>query len=101
VDTWGVIEGDKLRGTFQRKGSHAPLYYARSLTHSPEGTGMYCSHCWRSPMTTLYPFRFGLSYTTFLITNLMVAAPQVKVGSSKAVTVNARNSREVGGDEVV
>ena len=30
--------GGKLPVSFPRKGSHAPLYYARNLTHSPEGS---------------------------------------------------------------
>ena len=30
--------GGKLPVTFPRKAGHAPLYYARNLTHSPEGS---------------------------------------------------------------
>jgi beta-glucosidase len=50
---------------------------------------------------TLYPFGFGLSYTTFSITNLQVSAPQVMVGNSVTVTVDVTNTGTVGGDEVV
>ena len=96
-----VNPGGKLPVTFPRKASHAPLYYARNLTHSPEGGGMYRSRYWDGPMTPLYPFGFGLSYTTFSITNLKVAAPQVKVGSSVAVTADVTNTGSVVGDEVV
>jgi beta-glucosidase len=93
--------GGKLPVTFPRKGSHAPLYYARNLTHSPEGGWMYRSRYWDGPTTPLYPFGFGLSYTTFAITNLKAAAPQVKVGRSVAVTADVTNTGPVAGDEVV
>ena len=63
-----VNPGGKLPVTFPRKASHAPLYYARKLTHSPEDDQMYRSRYWDGPMTPLYPFGFGLSYTTFSIT---------------------------------
>jgi beta-glucosidase len=96
-----VNPGGKLPVTFPRKGSHAPLYYARNLTHSPEGSPMYRSRYWDGPTTPLYPFGFGLSYTTFSITNLKVAAPQVKVGSKVAVTADVTNIGPVVGDEVV
>jgi beta-glucosidase len=93
--------GGKLPVTFPRKGGHAPLYYARNLTHSPEGGWMYRSRYWDGPTTPLYPFGFGLSYTTFAITNLKAAAPQVKVGRSVAVTADVTNTGPVAGDEVV
>ena len=96
-----VNPGGKLPVTFPRKGSHAPLYYGRNLTHSPEGHPMYAARYWDGLPTPLYPFGFGLSYTTFSITNLKVAAPQVKVGSSVAVTVDVTNTGTVLGDEVV
>ncbi len=96
-----VNPGGKLPVTFPRKGSHTPLYYARNLTHSPEGSPMYSPRYWDGPITPLYPFGFGLSYTTFSITNLKVAAPQVKVGSSVTVAVDVTNTGSVEGDEVV
>jgi beta-glucosidase len=96
-----VNPGGKLPVTFPRMGSHAPLYYARNLTHSPEDCLMYRSRYWDGPTTPLYPFGFGLSYTTFEITNLKLSAPQVKVGSSVSVTVDVMNTGSVVGDEVV
>ncbi len=96
-----VNPGGKLPVTFPRMASHAPLYYARNLTHSPEGGPMYRSRYWDGPTTPLYPFGFGLSYTTFSITNLKVAAPEVKVGSAVAVTADVTNTGPVVGDEVV
>ena len=96
-----VNPGGKLPVTFPRKGSHAPLYYARNLTHSPEGSPMYNPRYWDGLPTPLYPFGFGLSYTTFSITNLKVSAPQVKVGSSVTVTADVTNTGPVAGDEVV
>jgi len=96
-----VNPGGKLPVTFPRKGSHAPLYYARNLTHSPEASPMYSPRYWDGPTTPLYPFGFGLSYTTFSITNLKVAAPQVKLGSSVTVAADVTNTGSVDGDEVV
>jgi beta-glucosidase len=102
----GILFGDdnpggKLPVSFPRKGSHAPLYYARNLTHMPEGSPMYHSRYWDGPTTPLYPFGFGQSYTTFSITNLKVSPPQVKVGNSVAVTADVTNTGPVVGDEVV
>ncbi len=62
---------------------------------------MYNPRYWDGLPTPLYPFGFGLSYTTFAITNLNVAAPQVKVGGSVAVTADLTNTGPVAGDEVV
>ena len=96
-----VNPGGKLPVTFPRRASHAPLYYARTLTHSPENGPMYRSRYWDGPTTPLYPFGYGLSYTTFAIANLKVSAAQVKVGGSLTVTVDVTNTGARAGDEVV
>jgi beta-glucosidase len=96
-----VNPGGKLPVTFPRSAGHAPLYYARTLTHQPEENPMYRSRYWDGPTTPLYPFGFGLSYTTFSIANLGLSAAQVKLGDSLTVTVNVTNTGQVAGDEVV
>jgi beta-glucosidase len=93
--------GGKLPVTFPRSAGHAPLYYSRTLTHAPEGSRMYSSRYWDSMPTPLYPFGFGLSYTTFSIANLRLSASQVKVGQPVTVAAEVTNTGRVAGDEVV
>jgi beta-glucosidase len=62
---------------------------------------MYRSRYWDSPTTPLYPFGFGLSYTTFAFSNLELSESQIKVGASVAVSVEVTNTGKVAGDEVV
>ncbi len=93
--------GGKLPVTFPRGSGHAPLYYARNLTHTPEDSPTYSSRYWDSPTTPLFPFGFGLSYTTFSISNLTVSAVEVKVGQSVTVSVDVTNTGDRAGDEVV
>ena len=96
-----VNPGGKLPVCFPRSGNHAPLYYARVLTHLPENRPNYLSRYWDSPTTPLYPFGFGLSYTTFEISNLKLSASQIKVGESATITADVTNTGKVAGDEVV
>lgn len=95
-----VNPGGKLPVSFPRKGSHAPLYYARNLTHSPEGSPMYNPRYWDGLPVPLYPFGYGLSYTTFEFSNLKVSKSKVKVGKSVTVSVDVTNTGKVTGDEV-
>lgn len=96
-----VNPGGKLPVCFPRSGAHAPLYYARTLTHLSEDNPRYRSRYWDGSTTPLYPFGFGLSYTTFEFSNLQVSASQVKVGDGVTVRVDVTNSGQVAGDEVV
>ena len=54
-----------------------------------------------SPTTPLYPFGFGLNYTSFEIANLKVSESPINVGESVAVTADVTNTGRVAGDEVV
>jgi beta-glucosidase len=96
-----VNPGGKLPVTFPRKASHAPLYYARNLTHSPESDPMYSPRYWDGLPVPLFPFGFGLSYTTFSIENLKISSPQVKVGNAVTVTAEVTNTGPIEGDEVL
>ena len=95
-----VNPGGKLPVSFPRKGSHAPLYYARNLTHSPEDSQMYNPRYWDGLPVPLYPFGYGLSYTTFAFSNLRVSSHQVRIGETLTVSVDLTNSGVVAGDEV-
>jgi beta-glucosidase len=95
-----VNPGGKLPVTFPRSGAHAPLYYARDLTHQPESSFLYRSRYWDGPTTPLYPFGHGLSYTTFAFSNLRVEPARVKRGATATVLVDVENTGGVAGDEV-
>jgi beta-glucosidase len=95
-----AVPGGKLPVSFPRKGSHAPLYYARNLTHSPEGSPMYNPRYWDGLPEPLYPFGFGLSYTTFAFNNLKVSSSQIAIGEQFSVTVDVTNTGQRMGDEV-
>jgi beta-glucosidase len=95
-----VNPGGKLPATFPRSGGHSPLYYAHNLTFQPEGSPRYQSRYWDGPTTALYPFGYGLSYTSFAFANLKADLPQVKVGGAVSVSVDVTNRGSVAGDEV-
>ena len=52
-----VNPGGKLPVTFPRAAGHAPLYYARNLTHSPEGAPMYNVRYWDGAHDAALPLR--------------------------------------------
>jgi beta-glucosidase len=54
-----------------------------------------------SKLKPLYPFGYGLSYTTFAYQSLSLSAPQVAADGSVQVRVKVRNTGKRAGDEVV
>ena len=51
--------------------------------------------------TPLYPFGFGLSYTTFSYTNAHVDHDQISASDKVNVSVDVKNAGATAGDEVV
>ncbi len=96
-----VNPGGKLPVSFPRSGAHEPLYLSHDLTHAPETAPGFKSRYWDSISTPLFPFGFGLSYTSFAFSNLKLDRPEAKVGSSVQVSVDVQNTGARAGDEVV
>jgi beta-glucosidase len=93
--------GGKLPASFPRSGAQEPVYYAHNLSHQPESSPQYKSRYWDGSHAPLYPFGYGLSYTTFVISNLSIDRPAIKVGQAALVSVEVANSGTMAGDEVV
>jgi beta-glucosidase len=55
-------------------------------------------YSWREP---LYPFGFGLSYTTFAYSNLRTSAASLDAKGALDVSVDVKNTGDRAGDEVV
>ena len=75
-----------------------PINYARNLTQIPEAPN---TRYWDGTSAPLYPFGFGLSYSTFTTTNLHIATPTVKAGATVQVSLDVQNTSNRAGDEVV
>jgi beta-glucosidase len=92
--------GGKLPVTWPRSAAQIPIYYAHNLTQEPETRKNFTSRYWDIPSSPLYPFGYGLSYTTFSFSNLRVSKPEIKVGESTEVSVDVENTGRRAGEEV-
>jgi beta-glucosidase len=94
----GVIFGDfnpsgKLTSTWVRSLDQLPPMLDYNIRNGR--TYMY------QKTKPLYPFGFGLSYTTFKYSNLRTSAPSLKAGAEVTVSVDVRNTGSREGAEVV
>jgi beta-glucosidase len=88
-----VNPGGKLPVTVARSIAQLPMFYnQKPSAHRGYAFGS------KDP---LYPFGFGLSYTTFEIGTPQLSAAQIRANDSVTVSVDVRNTGKVAGDEVV
>ncbi len=98
-----VLFGDvnpsgKLPITFPRAVGQVPIFYG----HRPSGgKSMWKVDYVETSSKPLYPFGYGLSYTTFEYSNLRIEADDVTIGGTVKIYVDITNSGERAGDEIV
>ena len=112
-----VNPSGKLPVTFPRNVGQIPIYYNNKHTsHKAKGTegdlnkipregrqsvmGHTCSYLDVAP-TPLFPFGYGLSYTTFELSDIKLESNAVKADESVRVSVVVTNTGKVDGVEVV
>jgi beta-glucosidase len=79
-----------------------PLYYAHKSTGRPDPTStVYWSHYTDVPNDPLYPFGYGLSYTTFEYSTPRLSRSEMDREGSLDVGVTVRNTGTRAGAEVV
>ena len=96
-----VNPGGKLPVTFPRSVGQVPLYYAHKNTGRPPAAEKWTSKYLDVPVTPLYPFGFGLSYTTFELSGLKLDAERIAPRGQVRVEVTVKNTGARAGDEVV
>ena len=87
--------------SWPRSTGQVPIYYNHNLTQAPEDAPDFTSRYWDVKSTPLYPFGYGLNYTTFSYDNLQVGPAESKVGTSRDVSVDVTNTGSRAGDAVV
>ncbi len=104
-----VLFGDvnpsgRLSMSFPYSVGQVPIFYGQFRTGRPyiEGTEeKYVSRYLDIPNRPLYPFGYGLSYTTFAIGPVQLSAQQMRRTDRLRVTVTVKNTGTVSGSEVV
>jgi beta-glucosidase len=95
-----VNPGGKLPVSWPRTAGQEPLYYNHNLTHDPEDRPSFTSRYWDLSTKPLYPFGYGLSYSTFKFSNLRLSQERMKPEQSTEVQVDVTNTSTVAGDAV-
>ena len=100
-----VLFGDynpsgKLPITFPRNAAHIPIYYNHFNTGRPKAeqpNQVFYPHYMDEDHTPLYPFGYGLSYSTFEYSQLKT---EVKAKHQVEVEVTIKNISNIDGEEI-
>ncbi|MDA8644700.1 beta-glucosidase BglX [Flavobacteriaceae bacterium] len=106
-----VLYGDynpsgKLPMSFPRSEGQLPIYYNQKSTGRPGANGgdngsVFWSHYGDEKNSPLYPFGFGLSYTTFSYSDIQLSNDIMNDGEDIIASVIVKNTGNKTGKEVV
>ncbi len=94
--------GGKLAVTVPRSVGQIPCFYHHRNTGRPSSEeNLYSSRYIDVPITPLYPFGHGLSYTEFKYSKLKIRNKKVKADDSLELSFSLKNTGKVFGSEVI
>jgi beta-glucosidase len=97
-----VDPGGKLPMSFPRNVGQIPLSYNELPTGRPaDPNNKYTSKYLDVPNTPQYAFGYGLSYTTFSVSNVHLSSASVSRSGTLKVSADVTNTGSVAGDDVV
>lgn len=106
----GILFGDvnpsgKLTTTFPRNTGQIPLFYNHKNTGRPYGENetyaRFRSNYIDVINSPLYPFGYGLSYTSFEYGDIALSAPEMTTGGKVTARIKVTNSGPMDGKEIV
>ncbi|WP_404455241.1 beta-glucosidase BglX [Virgibacillus necropolis] len=95
----------KLTMSFPYSVGQVPVYYNNFNTGRPKGAPdaqeRYVSQYLDSPNEPLFPFGYGLSYTTFTYNNARLSAAEMTADRPITMKVSVKNTGNTAGEETV
>ncbi|MGN1210701.1 MAG: beta-glucosidase BglX [Candidatus Cryptobacteroides sp.] len=105
-----VLFGDvnpsgKLTTSFPKNVGQVPMYYAHKNTGRPLGEGRWFEKFRSNYLDVdndpLYPFGYGLSYTSFEYSDITLSTSEINPGQTATASVTVTNTGKRAGKEVV
>jgi beta-glucosidase len=94
----------KLTMTFPQNIGQIPIYYNHKNTGRPQANGpwqKFRSNYLDVSNDPLYPFGYGLSYTTFSYGDITLNKTSIRPGDKLPVNIKVSNTGKMDGEEVV